>query len=163
MAILRIDEIRKMPQDQRATKLGELRAELSKLMATKAMGGSLENPARIRLLRKTIARILTVNREEEIGKAKPAAAKQEAEEQKPAEEAAPAEKAAEEKPKAKRGRKPKAKPVELPKEAEEQKPAEAPIAEKAAEEKPKAKRGRKPKAKPPEVAEAAAPEGGKEE
>uniref|UniRef100_A0A7C3ERX3 Large ribosomal subunit protein uL29 n=1 Tax=Candidatus Methanomethylicus mesodigestus TaxID=1867258 RepID=A0A7C3ERX3_9CREN len=161
MAILRIDEIRKMPQDQRVTKLGELRAELSKLMATKAMGGSLENPARIRLLRKTIARILTVNREEEIGKAKPAAAKQKAEEQKP-EEAAPAEKAAEEKPKAKRGRKPKAKPAELPKEGEAA-PAEAPLAEKAAEEKPKAKRGRKPKAKPPEVAEAAAPEGGKEE
>jgi ribosomal protein L29 len=72
MAIFRINEIRKMVKEERSTKLGELKAELSKMMATKAMGGSLENPARIGLLRKTIAKFHTVNREEELGISKPA-------------------------------------------------------------------------------------------
>jgi ribosomal protein L29 len=72
MAIFRINEIRKMAKEERSTKLGELKAELSKMMATKAMGGSLENPARIGLLRKTIAKFHTVNREEELGISKPA-------------------------------------------------------------------------------------------
>ncbi|MBM5805354.1 MAG: 50S ribosomal protein L29 [Candidatus Verstraetearchaeota archaeon] len=67
MAIIRIDEIRKMGMDERSKKLSELKTELSKMMAMKAMGGSLENPARIRLLRKTIARFHTVSREEELG------------------------------------------------------------------------------------------------
>jgi ribosomal protein L29 len=61
-----------MVKEERSTKLGELKAELSKMMATKAMGGSLENPARIGLLRKTIAKFHTVNREEELGISKPA-------------------------------------------------------------------------------------------
>lgn len=67
MAIMRIDEIRKMSKDERSKKLSELKTELSKMMAMKAMGGSLENPARIRLLRKTVARFHTVSREEELG------------------------------------------------------------------------------------------------
>jgi large subunit ribosomal protein L29 len=67
MAIMRIDEIRKMGKDERSKKLSELKSELSKMMAMKAMGGSLENPARIRLLRKTIAQFYTVSREEELG------------------------------------------------------------------------------------------------
>lgn len=48
-------------------KLNELRAELARLRALQATGGSLENPSRIRLIRKTIARILTIDREEELG------------------------------------------------------------------------------------------------
>lgn len=48
-------------------KLNELRAELAKLRALQATRGSLENPSRIKLIRKTIARILTINREEELG------------------------------------------------------------------------------------------------
>ncbi len=67
LAIFRIQEIRKMSKEERSKKLSELRAELSKMKAMQAMGGSLENPSRIRLLRKTIARFLTVNREEELG------------------------------------------------------------------------------------------------
>lgn len=70
MAIFRINEIRKMSKEERATKLGELKAELSKMMATKAMGGSMENPSRIGLLKKTIAKFHTINREEELGIAK---------------------------------------------------------------------------------------------
>jgi len=67
MAIMRVDEIRKMSVDERSKKLSELKSELSKMMAMKAMGGSLENPARIGLLRKTIAQFHTVSREEELG------------------------------------------------------------------------------------------------
>ncbi|MBC7120760.1 MAG: 50S ribosomal protein L29 [Candidatus Methanosuratus sp.] len=67
MAIFRINEIRKMPKEERDTKLNEIKAELSKLMVAKAMGGSLENPSRIRLLRKTIARFHTVEREDALG------------------------------------------------------------------------------------------------
>jgi len=70
MAIIRIHEIRKLAKEERAKRLSELKAELSKLMATKAMGGSIENPGRIRLLKKTIARFHTVAREEELGIAK---------------------------------------------------------------------------------------------
>lgn len=68
MAILRINEIRKMSPEERAKKLSELYAELLKLKAMVASGGSIENPGRIKALRKTIARILTVNREEELKK-----------------------------------------------------------------------------------------------
>lgn len=64
MAILRKDEIRKMKPDERENKLIELRAELSKQRALIAAGGALENPTRARLLRRTIARIITIIREE---------------------------------------------------------------------------------------------------
>lgn len=116
MAIIRINEIRKLSKEDREKRLTELKVELSKLMATKAMGGSLENPGRIRLLKKTIARIHTVSREEELGiarkveekkpKAEKPAPKEDAEkkpEEPKEEEAAPAEA----KPKAKRARKAK--------------------------------------------------------
>ncbi len=64
MAILRMREIREMTPDERRRKLEELRTELSRLRAMVRAGGSIENPGRIRELRRTIARILTVMREE---------------------------------------------------------------------------------------------------
>jgi len=71
VAILRVKEIRKMKPEERAEKLNELYAELRRLRAKVAAGGAIENPGRIRELRKTIARILTIQREEEIrGKVK---------------------------------------------------------------------------------------------
>ncbi len=60
MAILRMREIREMTPDERRRKLEELRTELSRLKAMVRAGGSIENPGRIRELRRTIARILTV-------------------------------------------------------------------------------------------------------
>jgi len=65
MAILRTSEIRKMPPDQRRKRLEELKTELMRLMATKAMGGALENPGRIREIKRTIARLITIMKEEE--------------------------------------------------------------------------------------------------
>ena len=66
MALLRISEIRRMSREDRLKRLAELRAELTRLRA-QARRGMLENPARIREIRRAIARILTVEREEAGG------------------------------------------------------------------------------------------------
>ncbi len=63
MAILRPSEIRDMNVGEMQAKLRELRAELARARATVAAGGSLENPALIRELRRTIARVLTIMQE----------------------------------------------------------------------------------------------------
>jgi large subunit ribosomal protein L29 len=65
MALLRTKEIRTMNVENRQAKLSELRAELMHERGTAAMGGAPANPGRIRALRTNIARILTVQREEE--------------------------------------------------------------------------------------------------
>ena len=67
MPILRMSEIREMSPEERRKRFGELRAELSRMRTMVRAGGSIENPMRIRELRKAIARILTVMREEERG------------------------------------------------------------------------------------------------
>jgi large subunit ribosomal protein L29 len=66
MPILRNSEIRDMTPEEMSRKLAELRTELTKLKTTVKAGGSIENPGRVRLLKKTIARILTIIREGEI-------------------------------------------------------------------------------------------------
>lgn len=66
MPILRVKEIRDMPQEERKKKLGELRTELVRLKTMINAGGTVENPARVRELRKTIARILTIENEQKI-------------------------------------------------------------------------------------------------
>jgi large subunit ribosomal protein L29 len=65
MPILRMEEIRKMSDNERQDKLQELSVELTKLQTMIKAGGAIENPGRTRLLRKTIARIMTVINEEE--------------------------------------------------------------------------------------------------
>lgn len=62
---MRMKEIREMKPEERVKKLRELRVELSKLRTTIESGGTVENPARIREIRRAIARILTVQREEQ--------------------------------------------------------------------------------------------------
>jgi large subunit ribosomal protein L29 len=63
VAILRSDEIRDMNIDEMKAKLMELRSELARERAVIASGGSLENPGRIRELRHSIARLLTIIKE----------------------------------------------------------------------------------------------------
>jgi large subunit ribosomal protein L29 len=63
MPILRVKEIRGMSHDDRQKRLGELRTELVRLKTMVKAGGSLDNPARVHELRKTIARILTLDTE----------------------------------------------------------------------------------------------------
>ncbi len=63
MPTLRIKEIRDLTRDQLDKRLSELNVELLKLKAMVRAGGSVENPARIREIRRTIARIKTVDNE----------------------------------------------------------------------------------------------------
>lgn len=63
MPIIRLKEIRRMPDSKLEKKLTELRTELMRLRTMVKAGGSIENPARIRELRKAVARILTIQRE----------------------------------------------------------------------------------------------------
>lgn len=62
---LRVSEIRDMSADGRNQKLKELRDELMHERGVSAMGGAPANPGAIRTLREEIARILTVQKEEE--------------------------------------------------------------------------------------------------
>jgi large subunit ribosomal protein L29 len=63
MPIVRVKEIRGMSSDDRKKRLGELQTELVRLRTMIKAGGAVENPARVRELRKAIARILTVDAE----------------------------------------------------------------------------------------------------
>jgi large subunit ribosomal protein L29 len=65
MAILRVKEIRNMSREERKERLSELQAELARLKTMIKAGGTVEKPSRIREIRRTIARILTVNNEED--------------------------------------------------------------------------------------------------
>lgn len=63
MAILRAKDIRKMKPEELKKRLKELRLELSKELGNVKMGRPIKNPGRIRELRRTIARILTIEKE----------------------------------------------------------------------------------------------------
>jgi large subunit ribosomal protein L29 len=67
MAIMRIKEIVAMSSEDRITKLVDLRAELARIRTMINAGGAVENPTRVRELRKTIAQILTVENEKKLG------------------------------------------------------------------------------------------------
>jgi large subunit ribosomal protein L29 len=56
-------EIRDMSTIEREKKLDDLRKELFKLRSESAMGGTMQSPTKIRELKRSIARILTVMNE----------------------------------------------------------------------------------------------------
>jgi len=60
MAIIKIGEMREMDGRTLEERLGDLRRELSLESGAVASGGRATNPGRIRELRRTIARILTL-------------------------------------------------------------------------------------------------------
>ena len=62
---MKTNEIRKLSTEEINTKITESKEELFNLRMKQATG-SLENPARIRELRKTVARLKTILREREI-------------------------------------------------------------------------------------------------
>lgn len=64
MPILRLKDMRAMSSEDRRKKLTELRTELMRLKTMIKAGGAVENPGRIRELRKTVARILTIENEQ---------------------------------------------------------------------------------------------------
>jgi len=73
MARMRIKEIVDMSPEARTSKLVDLRAELARIRTMINAGGAVENPTRVRELRKTIAQILTVENENKLGIRKAAA------------------------------------------------------------------------------------------
>lgn len=64
MAILYTDEIRDMTPAEREVELEELETELLNTKAQQAAGGMPESPGRVNELKRTIARIKTIQREE---------------------------------------------------------------------------------------------------
>lgn len=66
MAGLTAKDIRTLTPTERQKKLEELYNELSSVRISIATGGGTENPYKIRAIRRSIARILTVQREEEL-------------------------------------------------------------------------------------------------
>ena len=64
MPKLKTREIRDMSEVEREKRLQELRTELSNQRAILASGGAVENTGKIKTLRKSIARIMTIMREE---------------------------------------------------------------------------------------------------
>ncbi|MGB7531483.1 MAG: 50S ribosomal protein L29 [Halobacteriota archaeon] len=66
MSIFRIDEIRKMSEKERKGELESLRMDLMRERGIIATGGAPENPGRVREIRRTIARIKTVDGEREL-------------------------------------------------------------------------------------------------
>ncbi len=63
MAILKSKDIRSMKDADLEKQLKDLRNDLLKQRAITATGGAPESPGRIRELRRTIARILTIQKE----------------------------------------------------------------------------------------------------
>ena len=57
MAIIRLKEIQGMTSEDRGKKLIDLRAELARIRTMVKAGGAVENPTRVREIRKTIAQI----------------------------------------------------------------------------------------------------------
>lgn len=63
MPILRKREIRQLLPEEREKKLAEMRTELTKLRTNVKSGGTVDNVGRIRELKRTVARILTISHE----------------------------------------------------------------------------------------------------
>jgi large subunit ribosomal protein L29 len=65
--MLGASEVREMNAEDRTKRLSELRRELMQERGVQAMGGSTPSPGKIRTLRREIARILTIQREAQLG------------------------------------------------------------------------------------------------
>ncbi|MDD5473464.1 MAG: 50S ribosomal protein L29 [Candidatus Methanoperedens sp.] len=63
MAILRVDEVRNMNPTERQEELDKLKLELIRERAIASAGGAPENPGKIKEIRRTIARINTIQKE----------------------------------------------------------------------------------------------------
>jgi large subunit ribosomal protein L29 len=64
---MRVKEINALSTEDRANKLADLRIELARMRTMVNAGGAVENPTRIRELRRTIAQILTIQNEKKLG------------------------------------------------------------------------------------------------
>ena len=64
MAVLRASEVRELSDQERRARLKELREELMHERGVAAMGGAPTSPGKIRQLRISIARIMTIMNED---------------------------------------------------------------------------------------------------
>ncbi len=80
---MKIQEIKELSGKEREEKLGDLREEYFNLKFQLAMG-KIENPGRLKYMRRDIARILTLKGNEQEPEAKPVEAKKEKETKKTA-------------------------------------------------------------------------------
>jgi len=76
--IMRIIDIAEMSPEAREQRLIELKVELARIRTMIKAGGAVENPTRVRQIRKTIAQILTVQNEQALGLRKAAASEKKA-------------------------------------------------------------------------------------
>ena len=60
-------DLRKLSKIEREKKLEDLYDELLLLRSKNSMGGAVDNPSRIKLVKKTIARIKTIENEDKLG------------------------------------------------------------------------------------------------
>lgn len=65
--IMRMKEIAEMTPEAKEQRLIDLRVELARIRTMVNAGGAVENPTRVRQLRKAIAQILTVQNEQKLG------------------------------------------------------------------------------------------------
>ena len=66
MTVIHAAEVRDMTPAEREAELGDLKTELLNAKSVQAAGGAPENPGRIQELRRAIARIKTIQREDEL-------------------------------------------------------------------------------------------------
>jgi len=63
--IMKIKEVRKLKSTDQEKRLKELKLELLKERGNIEMGGNIKNPGRIKIIRRDIARLLTLKNERE--------------------------------------------------------------------------------------------------
>ncbi|HPR66948.1 MAG TPA: 50S ribosomal protein L29 [Methanothrix sp.] len=63
MAIFRVDELRNMSPEELGEELEKLKSELIRERGLVVSGGAPENPGRIREIKRSIARIKTIQKE----------------------------------------------------------------------------------------------------
>jgi len=64
---MKIKDIRRLDADQRRARLAQYRREYMDIKAQLASGGSIDDPGRISEIKKTIAQLHTLAREDELG------------------------------------------------------------------------------------------------
>lgn len=67
MTLIKKNELKAMTAEQIKEKLAGLNKELLKLNAQRAVGTTIESPGRIKLIRRTIARLLTLQTQKQQG------------------------------------------------------------------------------------------------
>ncbi|MBI2135076.1 50S ribosomal protein L29 [Candidatus Woesearchaeota archaeon] len=65
---MKVKEIRGMDKNMAAEKMAELKKELVKINAQVAIGTAMKNPGQIRKIKKTLARIITIEHEKKSRK-----------------------------------------------------------------------------------------------